>query len=106
MSIHISDAVIATIASTAVLEAEGVAGMSGNFAGEIAGKPSRKKYTKGVCLKVEGETVQVSVGIVVQGGAKIQKVAQDVQQRVKNAIETMTGFTISEVNVQVTGMSA
>ena len=102
--VQIADEVIAQIASTAVLEAEGVAGMAGAL--DIASRLSRKKPTKGITLKVENSVVQISVAIVVNGGVKIQEVAQDVQQKVKTAIETMTGFTVEDVCVNVTGLVA
>lgn len=102
----IADEVIASIASTAVLEAEGVAGMAGHFTGDIAGKLSRKRPAKGVTLQTEQGKLQISVAILVHGGVKIQEVAKDVQQKVKNAIETMTGFTAEEVNVHIAGLVA
>ena len=101
--VKIADEVLANIAGTAVLEAEGVVAMSNqmDFAGRLRGKAS-----KGVNLSVQDEHVQISIGIVVKSGVKIQDVALDVQQRVKTAIETMTGFNVSEVNIQVVGLVA
>ena len=104
--IQIADEVIAAIASTAVLEADGVAGMAGYFSGDIAGKLSRKKNAKGVTLRMEDGKVYISVEIVAKSGVILQDVAKDVQQKVKTAIETMTGFTANEVNVHITGLVA
>jgi len=101
--VKIADEVLANIAGTAVLEAEGVAGMSNqmDFAGRLRGKTS-----KGINLSVNEEEVQITISIVVKTGVKIQEVALDVQQKVKNAIETMTGFAVTEVNIQVVGLAA
>ena len=88
--VHIADEVIAAIAGAAVLESDGVVG--------------RKRPSKSITLKVENEKVSVSVDIAISSGVKIQDVAKDVQQRIKNAIETMTGFTLIEVNVNVAGL--
>ena len=96
--VQIADEVIAAIASAAALEAEGVAGMASNF--------RRKKQNKGVAVRVEDGKVRISVDISVVSGVKIQSVASDVQQKVKTAIETMTGYTAVEVNVNVTGLVA
>jgi len=104
--IQIADEVIAAIASTAVLETEGVASMASYFSGDIAGRLSRKKATKGITLRTADGKVNISVEIVVQSGVKIQEVAKDVQQKVKAAVETMTGFTTDEINVHVTGLVA
>jgi uncharacterized alkaline shock family protein YloU len=103
--VKIADDVLANIASTAVLEAEGVAGMAGQFTGEFAGM-LRKKQAKGVRLQVEeGQgTIKVSVDIMIKSGEKIQNVALDVQKKIKDAMETMTGYEANEVNVQVIGL--
>jgi len=100
--VKIADEVLVNIASTAVLEAEGVAGMSNqmDFTDILRGK------SKGISLNVTEEEVQISISIVVKSGVKIQDVALDVQQRVKGAIETMTGFIVGEVNIQVVGLVA
>ena len=94
-TLKIADEVISQVASTAVLEVEGIANMASHF--------TRKK---GITLKMENGRVHINVEIAVIGGTKIQDVAQNVQNKVKNAIETMTGFTVDEVNVNVTGLIA
>ena len=101
--VKIADEVLANIVSTAVLEAEGVAGMSNQY--DFSGR-WLAKTTKGVNLNVQGEDVKISISLLVKSGAKIQEVAIDVQQKVKNAIETMTGFNPNEINVQVVGLVA
>jgi len=95
--VRIADEVISTIASSAVLETEGVAGMA--YAG-------RKRPGKGVSLKIEDGKVKITVAVMVAGGVKIQDVAANVQQKVKDAVETMTGFVAEEVNVHISGMVA
>jgi len=98
--IKIADEVFANIVSAAVLEAEGVAGMGGQAVSDyLRGKPA-----KGVKLSVIEENVKITLDIMVKSGTKIQEVALDVQQRVKTAIETMTGFEANEVNIQVVGL--
>ncbi len=92
--VRIADDALAVIAGTAALEAEGVAGLTGNSLG-------RKQLSKGVAISVEGNVLTASVEVAVKPVVKIQDVSRDVQQRIKNAIETMTGLTVSEVNVNV-----
>jgi len=107
--VQIADEVIASIARTATLEAEGVAGMASianYFTGDIAGKISRKKPTKGVTIQVTNGNVKISVQIIVNSGVAIQSVAKDVQQKIQSAIETMTSYTASEINVFVSGLVA
>jgi len=105
-NIQIANEVLANIASTAALEAEGVAYMASHFTEDIASKLGRKRPFKGIGLQVDNEKVSISVEIVVRSGTKIQDVAKDVQQKVKNAIETMTSFTANEIHVHITGLVA
>lgn len=101
--IQIADEVIAIIAGTAALEVEGVltpAETGGSFV-EIFGK---KNQSRGVKVSVdEGEAV-VELDIIVEFGVKIHETAGEVQRKVKNAIETMTGLSVICVNVNVSGV--
>ena len=102
--IHISDEVIGTIAGTAVLEVAGVAGMSGNIA-DIAEFLGMKNLSKGVKIVVdEEEKVTVDIGIYIKSGYKIQEVSEEIQNKVKNAIETMTGLDVLEININIDGL--
>ena len=100
--IEIADEVIGVIAVTAALEVEGVvAGAHSKGIGEFFGK---KGHTK--CVKVakdENEAV-VDMEIVVKFGTKVQKVAAEVQEKVKSTVETMTGLNVVVVNVSVSGV--
>ncbi len=102
--IQIADEVIAVIAGTAALEIDGVAGMSGNLTGDIAEIIGRKNLSKGVKVEVSDGSVTVSVNILVKFGFKVQEVSFSVQQRIKTAVETMTGLVAKEVNVYVSGV--
>ena len=102
-AVRIADEVLMVIAGTAAMEAEGVirlAWMKGYFDRE-GGKPTRKQMVKCTSVTVKGNTVKVGLSIAVKMGAKIHRVSADVQQRVKSAIETMTGLTVVEINVTI-----
>ncbi|MCL1998365.1 MAG: Asp23/Gls24 family envelope stress response protein [Turicibacter sp.] len=103
--VKIADDVILQIASAAVLETEGVANISGTLS-NVAGKLRGKKGKKGVSLRMENDIAKVSVDVIVTSGVKIQEVARNVQQRVKTAIETMTGLNSVEVRVNIIGLVA
>ena len=96
--VQIAEDVIASIASAAVLEVEGALGLTGNF--------RRKRQGRGVTLQVKEEKVRVSLDISVNSGVKIQNVARNVQEKVRVAIETMTGYKVLEVNINVNGLIA
>jgi len=102
--ICIADDVLAIIAGTAALEAEGVAGLAGYLSNDINNKAVRKHMAKGVSVNVTGDSVALNLAITVKFGVKLQEVSREVQQRVKGAIETMTGLAVSEVNISVSAL--
>ncbi|MCL2361594.1 MAG: Asp23/Gls24 family envelope stress response protein [Defluviitaleaceae bacterium] len=100
-AIRIADDVLAVIAGAAALESDGVAGLAGIYSSDVNNKAVRKNIAKGVAVKVTGDSVALSLAISVKLGAKLQDVSREVQQRVKGAVETMTGLAVSEVNISV-----
>lgn len=103
--IKISDDVVAVIAGVAVSEVPGVAGMAGRFAGGISEVLSGKKnLAKGIKVEVEGNDTKIDVNIIVEYGSRIPDVAFEIQNRVKKAVESMTGLNVEEVNVHVQGV--
>lgn len=102
--VQIADEVVAIIAGLAAIEVEGIAGMAGNFTGDLVEILGIKNLSKGVTVAVGNEDVAVDLDIVIQFGVKIPEVAKAVQQKVKNSIETMTGLTVTEVNLHITGI--
>lgn len=105
-SIKIADDVVAIIAGKAVAEAPGVFAMAGGFAGGISEVFSGKKnLTKGIKVEVGEKEAKVDVNIIVDYGTRIPDVAFDIQNRVKNAVEGMTGLTVTAVNVHVQGVN-
>ena len=104
--IEISNDVIAVIAGVAVSEVQGVAGMSGGFAGGISEVLSGKKnLAKGIKVDKNENKVKIDVNIIVEYGTRIPDVAFEIQNRVKKAVENMTGLGVEEVNVHVQGVN-
>lgn len=105
-SIKISDDVVAVIAGVAVSEVNGVAGMAGGFAGGISEVLSGKKnLAKGIKVDVADNDAKIDVNIIVEYGSRIPDVAFEIQNRVKKAVESMTGLNVEEVNVHVQGVN-
>ena len=103
--IKIADDVVAVIAGVAVAEVPGVAGMAGGFAGGITEVLSGKKnLAKGIKVEVGEKETKIDVNIIVEYGIRIPDVAFEIQNRVKKAVETMTGLVVAEVNVHVQGV--
>lgn len=103
--IKIADDVVATIAGKAAMEVNGVYSMSGGFAGGISEVFGKKNYTKGIKVDNSEKGLKIDVNIIVEYGARIPDVAYEIQNRVKKAIENMTGLNVEEVNVHIQGVN-
>ena len=104
-NINIAEEVITTIAGIAVSEISGVAEMAGGIAGGITEVLSGKKnLSKGIKAETDGNNVKIDVNIIVNYGVRIPDVAFDIQNKVKQSVETMTGLKVNEVNVHVQGV--
>ena len=104
--IRIADDVVAVIAGVAVSEVAGVAEMAGGFAGGITEVLSGKKnLAKGIKVDISEKAVKIDVNIIVEYGSRIPDVAFEIQNRVKKAVENMTGLNVEEVNVHVQGVN-
>ena len=103
--VKISDDVIATIASLAASEIEGVSKMTGSMAANLTEILGKKKFSKGVKVQLGEDTVEIDVFLSIVYGSIIQEVAEKVQENVKKAIESMTEFKVMTVNVHIQGVT-
>ena len=101
--VQIADDVIAVVAEIAALEVDGIVGTT---AGKVDFMQafSGKKRPKGVKVEVAEDEFFIDLGVVVKYGAKIQKSCKEVQEKVKNSVETMTGLNVVSVNIHVVGV--
>ena len=105
-NIRISTDVIATIAGMAATEINGVRCMYSSFAGGIAEMfGSKKSAGKGVKVEMDDSAVVIDLYIVVDYGVRIPELAWEIQENVKNNVETMTGMSVDKVNIHVEGVS-
>ena len=103
-AVRIADEVVSIIAGLAATEVNGIEGMSGGLVGGIAEMLGRKNFAKGVKVEVGEKEAAVDLYIIVKYGVRIPDVALSVQENVKQAIETMTGLSVVEVNIHVQGV--
>ena len=103
--VQIADEVVAIIAGLAATEVEGVGSMAGNITNELVGKLGMKILSKGVKVDVTEEHVSVDLSLNIKYGYNIPEVSERVQERVKSAIENMTGLTVLDVNVKIAGVN-
>lgn len=103
--IKISDEVIAVCAVNATLKTEGVANLAGGFSNALSKNFLGKELmSKGIKVSQSEEGVEIDVHIIVKYHVKIPAVAWDIQENVKNEIQSMTGLTVKAVNIHVQGV--
>ncbi len=103
-NIRIADDVVAVIAGIAATDTEGVYGMSGGITEGLANRLMGKNIRKGVKVEVGTTETAIDLRVIVSYGSKIDEVCRKLQQNVKDAVESMTGLTVVEVNIQVDGV--
>ena len=99
--VRVADEVVAIIAGLATTEVEGVSSMAGNINNEIVSKLGMKNLSKGILVEVMENEVKVDVAINISYGYSIPEVSSKVQDKVKTAIENMTGLNVAVVNVRI-----
>ena len=102
--VQIADDVVAMIAFLAATEVEGVSDMAGNVTNELMGKVGMKKPAKGVRVVVNGRNVRVDLAVTMEYGYSIPATCHHVQEKVKSAIENMTGLNCTDVNIRIAGV--
>ncbi len=102
--IRISDEVIATIASVATKEIEGISGLSLSIAGEIASKLVKKNLGKAVKVVSNDGKLTIDISVVVKYGIRIPDISWEVQENVKKSVESMSGLEVEKINIIVSGV--
>ena len=97
-NVMISEDVIATIVEHTLTEVEGVV----KGGAEVVGK---KSWGKGMRIAIaEDNSLTIGCNIIVGYGESVINVAKSVQEAITTAVESVTGVTVSDVNVNVCGI--
>lgn len=99
--VRIADDVVAIIAGLAASEVDGVASMAGNVTRDLIAKLGTKGLSKGVKITMDENTVHVALAINIHYGYSVPATSSKIQEKVKTAIETMTGLEVAEVNIKI-----
>ena len=93
---------VAIIAGLAASDVKGVASLGGNVTRDVISRLGIKSIGKGVKLSVDADgQANVTLSVNVRYGYNVPETCAKVQDRVKTAIETMTGLSVGEVNIRV-----
>ena len=99
--IQVADEVVAIIAGLAATEVEGVASMAGNITKDIIARLGMKNLSRGVRVEMSEGAVVVYLALNIAYGYAIPEVTANVQNKVKTAIQSMTGLEVSAVNIRI-----
>ena len=99
--VKIADEVVAIIAGLAAMDVEGVSSMAGNATRELISKIGMRTLSKGVRVDVLDGVVTVALALNLKYGYSIMEVCKKVQDKVKTAIENMTGLSVADVNIRI-----
>ncbi len=102
--IEIAPEVIEIIAGIAASEVEGVAGMRSSFATGMAEKLGKKNLAKGVKADISQTGIVIDIYCLMNFGVSMPNVSFKLQEVVRQALKTMTGLEVNEVNVHVIGV--
>lgn len=103
-TVEIGEDVIAVIAGIAAGEVAGISARAShaNTLGELLGK---KGMPKGVKVSYdEQEALVIDLSVIADYGVKIPEAALTIQEKVKEAVQTMTGREVTKVNIKVEGL--
>lgn len=103
--VSIADDVVAMIAAIAATEVDGVGSLAGNAANDFMSKVGVKKIAKGVKVSVADGKVNVDLAVIIDYGYNIPETCQSVQNKVKTAIESMTGLKVDIINIRIGGIN-
>lgn len=103
--VKIASDVVAVIAGLAANEVEGVYSMAGNITNELISRLGMKKLSKGVKVTMSEGVVHVDMMVNMKYGYSIPEVSRQVQEKVSQQIENMTGLIVPEVNVRIAGVN-
>ena len=102
--VKIADEVVAVIAGLAAMEVDGVASRAGSTTKDIASRLGVRSMSKGVKVDVLEGIVTASLTLNLKYGYNIKETTSKVQEKVKAAIENMTGLDVADVNIRITGV--
>lgn len=104
--VQISEEVVASIAAMAALEVDGVNDLSGSLGSEFVEMLGRKAVNKGIRVTSEAEnTVNIDCDVIAKFAVPVFELGKNVQEAIRSSVESVTGLTVSKVNVNICGIA-
>ena len=104
--VKVADEVVASIAALAAGEVEGVGGTTGSIGQKLMKTVGMRSGSgSGVRVDIAGNMVRVDLALVMRYGYNVMETCRKVQDKVKSAIENMTGLNVTDVNIRITSVT-
>jgi uncharacterized alkaline shock family protein YloU len=100
-TVQISDSVLAVITALAATEPEGIASIREGLSGDQISRSGMKALAKSVKVTVDGNNVTAQLVLNMKYGYNIPETTKQVQEKVKDVLENMTGFNVVSVHVSI-----
>ena len=102
-TVKISDQVLLTIVKSVLRDVEGVYSLM-NRPVTAKGVFSKSYAFKPVEIRSEAGVAEIDISICLCYGYPVKKVADQIQRKVKGAVQDMTGIAVNKVNVFIGGV--
>lgn len=94
--IKIDEKVLAVICSGALEDVQGVYSLDK--------AKNQKNRGKGVAFSMDGEEAVCTINLILNYGTPVLSFTETVQQKVHDAVESMTGVKVKNVNLNIVGL--
>ncbi|WP_145330507.1 Asp23/Gls24 family envelope stress response protein [Paenibacillus xylanexedens] len=104
--IQISDEVISKMVGKITAATREISSMSAGLVESVSKIWSGRSLQNGIAIRRVDNSVEINVKIIVYYGSKVHEVCRELQQKVIDQVEHLTGVSIQAVNVFVDGMTS
>ena len=100
--VSVAGEVMSIIAGLSATEIDGVDCVAGNFANHMLTKSSPSKLAKGVrIIGDDNNNIKIKMALNLSYGYEIPKLCEQVQEKVKSTIESMTGMNVGSIDIKI-----
>lgn len=105
-TLKVSEEIVSMLAARAALRVPGVSRLNGEFADKVTKKIlGKENIARGIGISKEEEGIGIDIYLNVEYGTKIPDLAWEVQNSVKETVESVTGLSVQMVNIHVEGVT-
>ncbi len=102
--VSVAGEVMSIIAGLSATEIDGVDSLSGNLTNDMITKSSPSKLSKGVKISGSDNDIRIKMALNLRYGYEIPKLCEQVQEKVKSTIESMTGVNVSNIDIKISSV--